>query len=64
MPGTTAALEEGRLSVNVRPLAHDDGRRIATGALHQTPLTFLGATLAIGSLLVLRVLATILRPRR
>jgi ubiquinone biosynthesis protein len=72
-----------------------DDRRIATGALHQTLLAFLGAALGItaalllddtggprvtpelglhqaigyglltiGSLLVLRVLATILRPRR
>jgi ubiquinone biosynthesis protein len=91
----SGALEQGRLSVNVRLFAHDDDRRIATGALHQTLLAFLGAALGItaalllddaggprvtpelglhqaigygmltiGSLLVLRVLATILRPRR
>jgi ubiquinone biosynthesis protein len=89
------ALGQGRLSVNVRLFAHEDDRRIATGALHQTLLAFLGAALGImaalllggaggprvtpalglhqvlgygmltiGSMLMLRVLATILRPRR
>jgi ubiquinone biosynthesis protein len=89
------ALEQGRLTLNLRLFAHPDDRWMATAALQQVLLAFLGAALGImatlllggtggprltaglglhqllgygmltvASLLILRVLAGILQPRR
>ncbi len=49
----TGALEEGRLSVNVRLLADERDRRLLTGMLHQVLLAFIGATTGIMSVLLL-----------
>lgn len=49
----TGALEEGRLSVNVRLLADERDRRLLTGMLHQVLLAFIGATAGIMSVLLL-----------
>ena len=49
----TGALEQGRLSVNVRLFADERDRRVVTGLTHQFLLTFLGAACGIaGALLV------------
>jgi ubiquinone biosynthesis protein len=49
----TGALEEGRLSVNVRLLADERDRRLLTGMLHQVLLAFIGATAGIMAVLLL-----------
>jgi ubiquinone biosynthesis protein len=49
----TGALEQGRLSVNVRLLADERDRRLLTGMLHQVLLAFIGATTGIMSVLLL-----------
>ena len=41
------ALQEGRLSVNVRLLADERDRQVITGMLHQVLLAFIGATAGI-----------------
>jgi ubiquinone biosynthesis protein len=47
------ALEEGRLSVNVRLLADERDRRLLTGMLHQVLLAVIGATTGIMAVLLL-----------
>jgi ubiquinone biosynthesis protein len=47
------ALEEGRLSVNVRLLADERDRRVVTGMLHQVLLAFIGATAGIMAVVLL-----------
>jgi ubiquinone biosynthesis protein len=49
----TSALEQGRLSVNVRMFADDRDRRFITGLLHQVMLTGLGATAGVMAVLLL-----------
>jgi ubiquinone biosynthesis protein len=49
----TGALEQGRLSVNVRMFADDRDRRFITGLLHQVMLTGLGATAGVMAVLLL-----------
>jgi ubiquinone biosynthesis protein len=49
----TSALEQGRLSVNVRMFADDRDRRFITGLLHQVMLTGLGATAGLMAVLLL-----------
>jgi ubiquinone biosynthesis protein len=49
----TGALEQGRLSVNVRLLADERDRRVITTLLHQFLLAFLGATSGIMGVLLL-----------
>jgi ubiquinone biosynthesis protein len=49
----TGALEEGRLSVNIRLLADERERRMVTGMLHQVLLAFIGATAGIMAVLLL-----------
>jgi ubiquinone biosynthesis protein len=48
-----AAMEHGRLSVNVRLLADERDRRHITGLLHQVLLTILGSTTGIMAVLLL-----------
>jgi ubiquinone biosynthesis protein len=47
------ALETGRLSVNVRVLAHPSDRRFVTGLLHQVLLAFLAAAAGIMAVLMI-----------
>lgn len=49
----TGALEQGRLSVNVRLLADERDRRVITTLLHQALLAFLGATIGVMGVLLL-----------
>jgi ubiquinone biosynthesis protein len=49
----TAALEQGRLSVNARLFADERDRRFVTGLLHQVMLTGLGATAGLMAVLLL-----------
>lgn len=51
----TSAVEEGRLSHNVRLFADERDRRLVTGLTHQFLLTFLGATFGISAALLLGV---------
>jgi ubiquinone biosynthesis protein len=51
----TTALEQGRLSANVRLFADERDRRLVTGLTHQLLLTFLGAAGGITSALLLGV---------
>ncbi len=48
-----AALESGRLGVNVRILADESDRRVITGLLHQVLITVLAATTGIMAVLML-----------
>ncbi len=54
----TSAVEQGRLSLNVRLFADERDRRVVTGLTHQFLLT-----LIVASILALRVLFTIFRNR-
>jgi ubiquinone biosynthesis protein len=49
----TGALEQGRLSVNVRLFADERDRRVVTGLTHQFLLAFLGAASGIAAALLL-----------
>ncbi|MBA2767635.1 MAG: AarF/ABC1/UbiB kinase family protein [Sporichthyaceae bacterium] len=49
----TGALEQGRLTVNVRLFADEQDRQFATGLLHQVLLAFLGATAGIMAVVLL-----------
>jgi ubiquinone biosynthesis protein len=49
----TGALEQGRLSVNIRLLADERDRKVLTGMLHQVLLAFIGATTGIMAVLLL-----------
>jgi len=49
----TSALEQGRLSLNVRLFADERDRRVVTGLTHQFLLAFLGATSAIVAAILL-----------
>lgn len=49
----TAALEQGRLGVNVRLFADDRDRQVVTGLLHQVLLTVVGAVTGIMAVLLL-----------
>jgi ubiquinone biosynthesis protein len=49
----TSAMEQGRLSLNVRLLADERDRRVVTGLTHQFLLAFLGATSAIVAAILL-----------
>jgi ubiquinone biosynthesis protein len=49
----TGALEQGRLSVNVRLFADERDRRVVTGLTHQVLLAFLGAASGIAAALLL-----------
>ncbi len=49
----TGALEQGRLSVNVRLFADERDRRVVTTLLHQMLLAFLGASTGITGVLLL-----------
>jgi ubiquinone biosynthesis protein len=49
----TSALEQGRLSVNVRLFADERDRRYATGLVQQLLLTVLGATAGLMAVLLL-----------
>ncbi len=49
----TAALEQGRLSVNVRLFADQRDRRVVTTLVHQVLLAFLGATTGVIGVLLL-----------
>ena len=49
----TGALEQGRLSVNVRLFADERDRRVVTGLTHQFLLAFLGAATGIAAALLL-----------
>jgi hypothetical protein len=49
----SGALEQGRLSVNVRLLADERDRRVLTGMLHQVLLAFIGATTGIMAVVLL-----------
>ena len=51
----TGALEQGRLSLNVRLFADERDRRVVTGLSHQFLLTFLGAATGIIAALLLGV---------
>lgn len=47
------ALEEGRLSVNVRPFAHQDDRNGVSGLVHEVLITVLASTAGIMAVLLL-----------
>ncbi len=49
----TGALEQGRLSMNVRLFAEEQDRQFATDLLHQVLLAFLGATAGIMAVFLL-----------
>jgi len=49
----TSAMEQGRLSLNVRLFADERDRRVVTGLTHQFLLAFLGATSAIVAVILL-----------
>jgi ubiquinone biosynthesis protein len=49
----TGALEQGRLSVNVRLFADERDRRVITGLTHLFLLTLLGAATGIGAVLLM-----------
>jgi len=49
----TGAMEQGRLSLNVRLFADERDRRVVTGLTHQFLLAFLGATSAIVAAILL-----------
>jgi ubiquinone biosynthesis protein len=49
----TSAIEQGRLSLNVRLFADERDRRVVTGLTHQFLLAFLGATSAIVAVILL-----------
>lgn len=49
----TSALEQGRLTMNVRLFADEQDRRFATDLLHQALLAFLGATAGIMAVFLL-----------
>jgi ubiquinone biosynthesis protein len=49
----TSAMEQGRLSLNVRLFADERDRRVVTGLTHQFLLAFLGATSAIAAAILL-----------
>ena len=49
----TAAMEQGRLSLNVRLFADERDRRVVTGLTHQFLLTFLGAASGIVAAMLL-----------
>src|SRR5258708_33020572 len=49
----TGALEQGRLSLNVRLFADERDRRVVTGLTNQFLLTFLGAASGIAAALLL-----------
>jgi ubiquinone biosynthesis protein len=49
----TNAMEQGRLSLNVRLFADDRDRRVVTGLTHQFLLAFLGAAAGIAAALLL-----------
>ncbi len=49
----TAAMEQGRLSLNVRPFADERDRRVVTGLTHQFLLAFLGAASGVVAALML-----------
>jgi ubiquinone biosynthesis protein len=53
MDRVTIALEQGRLSVNVRLFADERDRRVVTGLTHQALLAFLGAASGIAGALLL-----------
>lgn len=53
MERISTALEQGRLSVNLRPFADERDRRFLVGLLHQIMLTGLGATAGIMAVLLL-----------
>lgn len=49
----SGALEEGRLSVNVRLFADERDRQVVTGIVHQVLLAFIGAATGVMSVLLL-----------
>ena len=49
----TAALEQGRLGLNVRLFADERDREVVTGLVHLALLTFLGAAIGIVAVLLL-----------
>ena len=49
----TGAMEQGRLSLNVRLFADERDRRVVTGLTHQVLLAFLGAATGIVAALLL-----------
>src|SRR6516164_6896632 len=51
----TGAMEQGRLSLNVRLFADERDRRVVTGLTHQFLLTFLGAASGIAAAVLLGV---------
>jgi ubiquinone biosynthesis protein len=51
----TGAIEQGRLSLNVRLFADERDRRVVTGLTNQFLLTFLGAAVGIAAALLLGV---------
>ncbi len=53
MDRIAAALEEGRLNVNVRPLAHDRDRAVVGGMLHEVILAMLACTAGIMAALLI-----------
>jgi ubiquinone biosynthesis protein len=53
MDRIAAALEEGRLNVNVRPLAHEGDREVVGGMLHDVILAMLACTAGIMAALLI-----------
>jgi ubiquinone biosynthesis protein len=53
MDRIAAALEEGRLNVNVRPLADERDRQIVGGMLHEVILAMLACTAGIMAALLI-----------